>query len=97
MATYITCQAWKCTDIVELCTYTDVSFWFQLFDLPCWLACMQRLAASLNAAQAGLRVSRLFKFKHTSLIGISLWSSYHTVPPPFQLGWGLIQQPQAQL
>jgi hypothetical protein len=23
----------KCTDIIELCTYTDVSFWFQLFAL----------------------------------------------------------------
>jgi hypothetical protein len=26
----------KCTDIIELCMYTDVSFWFQLFALPCW-------------------------------------------------------------
>ncbi len=24
----------KCTDIIELCTYTDVFFWFQLFVLP---------------------------------------------------------------
>ena len=36
----------KCTDILELCTYTDVPFWFQLFDLPCWLACRQGLAAA---------------------------------------------------
>jgi len=28
----------KCTDIVELCTYTDVFFCFQLFDLPSFLA-----------------------------------------------------------
>jgi hypothetical protein len=30
-----------CTDIVELGTYTDISFWLrlQLFDLPGWLAC----------------------------------------------------------
>jgi hypothetical protein len=42
-------------------------------------------------------VSHLLKFKHTSLIGISLLSSYHPVPQPFWLGWGLIQQPQAHL
>jgi hypothetical protein len=32
-------QIMKCTDIIELCMYTDVSVWFQLFNLPCWLAC----------------------------------------------------------
>ncbi len=42
-------------------------------------------------------MSHLLKLKHTSLIGISLQSSYHPVPQPFWLGWGLIQQPQAQL
>ena len=36
----------KCTDILELCTYTAVPSWFQLFDLPCWLACRQGLAAA---------------------------------------------------
>ena len=36
----------KCTDILELCTYTDVPSWFQLFDLPGWLACRQGLAAA---------------------------------------------------
>ena len=38
----------KCTDIDELCMYTDISFQFQLFkfDLPCWLACRKLLAAS---------------------------------------------------
>ena len=36
----------KCTDILELCTYTDVPSWFRLFDLPCWLACRQVLAAA---------------------------------------------------
>ena len=54
----------KCTDIVELGTYTDVSFWLQLFDLPGQLACRLGLAAAWS--------QDLFKFKHTSLIGISL-------------------------
>ncbi len=36
----------KCTDIMELCTYTDLFFWFQLFVLPGWLACRQGLAAA---------------------------------------------------
>ncbi len=38
----------KCTDsdTIELCTYIDVSFRFQLFVLPCWLACRQGLAAA---------------------------------------------------
>ena len=36
----------KCTDILELYTYTDEPSWFQLFDLPCWLACRQGLAAA---------------------------------------------------
>ena len=36
----------KCTDILELCMYTDEPSWFQLFDLPCWLACGQGLAAA---------------------------------------------------
>ncbi len=36
----------KCTDIVELGTYTDVSFWLQLFYLPCRLACRLGLAAA---------------------------------------------------
>ncbi len=38
----------KCTDIVELWTYTDISFWLrlQLFYLPCRLACRLQLAAS---------------------------------------------------
>ena len=35
----------KCTDIIELSMYTDVSFWLQLFDSPSWLACRQGLAA----------------------------------------------------
>jgi hypothetical protein len=43
MATYI---FMKCTDIIELCTYTDVFFWFQLFVMPSWLACRQGLAAA---------------------------------------------------
>jgi hypothetical protein len=36
----------KCTDIVETCTYIDVSFWMQLFDSPGWLACRLGLAAA---------------------------------------------------
>ena len=39
----------KCTDITELCTYTDVSFWVQLFDSPGWLAC--RLGLPVAAAR----------------------------------------------
>jgi hypothetical protein len=31
----------KCTETLELCTYTDVSFF-----LHCWLACRQGLAAA---------------------------------------------------
>ncbi len=31
----------KCTDTVERCMYSDVSFYLQIFYLPCWLACMQ--------------------------------------------------------
>ena len=37
----------KCTDIVETCTYIDMSFWMLLFDSPCWLAaCRLGLAAA---------------------------------------------------
>ena len=36
----------KFTDTAETCTYIDVSFWMQLFDLPCWLACRLGLAAA---------------------------------------------------
>jgi hypothetical protein len=34
---YIHFTGMKCTDIqvVELCTYTDISFWLQLFYSPC--------------------------------------------------------------
>ncbi len=74
--------------MVELCRYTDVSFWLQLFDSPGWLACRLGLAAAWS----------LFKFKHTSLIGISLrpYASYYPVQaPPFQQGWGQVQKPQA--
>ena len=35
-----------CTYIVQLCTYTDISFRLQLFDLPGWLACLMGLAAA---------------------------------------------------
>jgi hypothetical protein len=77
----------KCTDMVELCTYMDVSFWLQLFYSPCQLACRLGLAAAWS----------LFKFKHTSLIGISLrpYSSFYPVQPPFRQGWGQVQKPQA--
>ena len=34
------------TDIVELCTYTDISFRLQLFYLLGWLACRLGLAAA---------------------------------------------------
>ena len=40
----------KCTDIVETCTYIDVSFWMQLFDSPGWLACRLGLAAAWGHA-----------------------------------------------
>ena len=36
----------KCTDTLQQCTYTVIFFWFQLFELPCWLACRLRLAAA---------------------------------------------------
>jgi hypothetical protein len=77
----------KCTDMVELCTYTDVSFWLQLFDSPCRLACRLGLAAAWS----------LFKFKHTSLISISLrpYASYYPVQPSFRQGWGQVQKQQA--
>ena len=73
--------------MVELCMYTDVSFWLQLFDSPCQLACRLGLAAAWS----------LFKFKHTSLIGISLkpYASYYPVQPPFRQGWGQVQKQQA--
>ncbi len=67
----------KCTDIIELCTYTDISFWFQLFVLPSWLACRQGLAAA-----------RLFKFKphlfnwHQPLVFLP------PCPPAFLAGLG---------
>ena len=35
-----------CTYIVQLCTYTDISFRLQLFDSPGWLACWLGLAAA---------------------------------------------------
>jgi hypothetical protein len=77
----------KWTDIVELCMYTDVCFWLQFFYLPCRLACRLGLAAAWS----------LFKFKHTSLIRISLrpYASYYSVQPPFLQGWGQVQQQQA--
>ena len=40
----------KCTDIVEMCTYIDVSFWMQLFDSPGGLACRLGLAAAWRHA-----------------------------------------------
>ena len=52
-----------CTYIVQLCTYTDISFRRSF-----WFA---RLAGLLAGTGCCL-VSHLFKFKHTSLIGISL-------------------------
>ena len=80
-------QIMKCTYIIEQCTYTDISFWMQLFDSPGWLACRLGLAAAWS----------LFKFKHTSLIGISLrpYTSYNPVQPPFRQGWGQVQKQQA--
>ena len=36
----------KCTDIVETCTYIDMSFWMLLFYSPGWLACRLGLAAA---------------------------------------------------
>jgi hypothetical protein len=36
----------KCTDIAEPGTHNDISFWMQLFDLPCLLACRLGLAAA---------------------------------------------------
>ncbi len=39
-------QIMKCIYIVEQCTYTDISFWLQLFDSPCWLTCRLGLAAA---------------------------------------------------
>ena len=56
----------KCTDILEVCTYTDVPSWFQLLICPAgW---------PVGTAGTGCcQVSRLFKFKfkHTCLIRIS--------------------------
>ena len=76
----------KCTDIIEMGTYADVSFWLQLFYSPGLLACRLGLAAAWS----------LFKFKHTSLIGISLrsYASYYPVQPPFRQGWGQVQKQQ---
>ena len=34
------------TYTLQQCTYTVIFFWFQLFELPCWLACRLRLAAA---------------------------------------------------
>jgi hypothetical protein len=56
----------KCTNIIEQCMYTAVSFWSSFLICPAgsaWLACRQGLAAAR---------CHLFKFKHTSLIGINL-------------------------
>ena len=36
----------KCTYTLQQCTCTVILFWFQLFELPCWLACRLRLAAA---------------------------------------------------
>ena len=36
----------QCTYIVQLCTYTDISFRLQLFYSPGWLACWLGLAAA---------------------------------------------------
>ncbi len=44
----------KCTDIVELCTYTDVSFWFQvqLFYCPAgWPVCSDWLLLGVTPIQ----------------------------------------------
>ncbi len=36
----------KCTIIADLCMFTDISFWLQLFHSPCQLACRLGLAAA---------------------------------------------------
>ncbi len=54
----------KCTYIIELCMYTNISLWFQLFVLPGWMACRQGLAAAKCHSYASS--------KHTSFISISL-------------------------
>jgi hypothetical protein len=76
----------KCTDIIELCTYTDVSFWFQLFVLPGWLACKQGLAAAR---------CHTYSSSSTLVQSASAFSLLTTRAPAFPAG--LIQQPQARL
>ena len=88
----------KCTDIVEHGTYTvqtslnRVRTLLYLFDSAFLFA----LLAGLLAGPGCCQVSRLFKFKHTSLIGIRLG---HAPPPPlaFQGGLALTPPPTARL
>ncbi len=63
----------KCTGIVEQCTYTDVSFWFSF---------LFALLPGLYAGSGCCQLSRLFKFKHTRLIGIGLSSLLLSTPCP---------------
>ena len=66
----------KCTDIVETCTYIDMSFWMLLFDSPGWLA----------ACRLGLAAAWCHSYSSSSLIGISLRPCqkpfYHPSRPP---------------
>ncbi len=67
----------KCTDIIELCTYIDVSFWFQLFVLPGWLACREGLAAA-----------RWHTYSSSSTLVYSASAfSLLTTPSPSLSGW----------
>ena len=74
----------KCTDIVEHGTYiaqtllNTVRTLLYLFDSAFLFA----LLAGLLAVPGCCQVSRLFKFKHTSLIGISLSSLLHSLSTP---------------
>jgi hypothetical protein len=87
----------NCADIIELCMYTGVSFWFQLFDLPCWV-CADWPVGWVWLLQ-GFTSIQVQGFKHTSVVCLSLKSSCHPAPLPFLLGWVLIRlaaPPQAR-
>ena len=82
----------KCTDIVEHGTYiaqtllNTVRTLLYLFDSAFLFALLAGLLAVPGCCQA----SRLFKFKHTGLIGIRLG---HAPPPPLAFPGGLALTP----
>ena len=78
----------KCTDILELCTYTDVPSWFQLLICPAgWPVGRGWLLPGVTPIQVQAHL-----FNRHQPLGLLPFR-----PAAFPAGWGQVQQTQAQL